>query len=79
MIATLDTDALLQLVWVAPLAVATVTVAYGLLVIGTVRAVEARRDGRGLAAGAFVAVAVAGAVLFGAAIVFGLTVMISKG
>jgi hypothetical protein len=79
MIAVVDTDALLQLVWVAPLAVATITVAYGLLVIGTVRALEARRDGRALAAGAFVAVAVGGGALFAAAIVLGLTVMISKG
>jgi hypothetical protein len=78
-IAAIDTESLLQLIWVAPLAVATITIAYGLLVIGTVRAFEARRDGRGLAAGAFVAVAVLGAALFGAAIVFGLTVMISKG
>ena len=58
---------------------ATVTVAYGLLVNGVVRATEARRDGRALAAGAFVALAIAGAALFAAAIVFGLTVMISKG
>jgi hypothetical protein len=79
MIAAVDTDALLQLVWAAPLAVATITIAYGLLVNGTVRAFEARRDGRSVAAGMFGAVAVAGALLFGAAIIFGLTVMISKG
>jgi hypothetical protein len=78
MIAAIDTEALLELMWAAPLAVATVTVAYGLLVNGVVRAAEARRDGRALAASAFVAVAIAGAALFAAAIVFGLTVMISK-
>jgi hypothetical protein len=55
-----------------------VTIAYGLVVNGTVRAVEARRDGRALAAGAFAALAVAGAALFAAAIVFGLLVMVSK-
>jgi hypothetical protein len=78
MIAAIDTEALLELMWAAPLAVATVPVAYGLLVNGVVRAAEARRDGRALAASAFVAVAIAGAALFAAAIVFGLTVIISK-
>jgi hypothetical protein len=58
--------------------VAIVTIAYGLVVNGAVRAAEARRDGRALAAGAFAALAVAGAALFAAAIVFGLTVMVSK-
>jgi hypothetical protein len=78
MIATIDTDALLELMWAAPLAVATVTIAYGMLVNGTVRALEARRDRRTLAAGGFAVLAVLGAALFAAAIVFGLVVMVSK-
>ena len=78
MIATLDTDALLQLVWVAPLAVLTVTVAWGLVVRGTTRALEARREGRSVPAALHALVAVAGASLFTVALVFGLLIMISK-
>jgi hypothetical protein len=77
-IAAIDTDALLQLVWVAPLAVLTVTVAWGLVVRGTTLALEARREGRSASATLHALVAVAGASLFTAAVVFGLLIMISK-
>ena len=78
MIGKIDTDALLQLMWAAPLAVGTVTVAYGLVVIGSVRAAEATREGRAVATGAYVGLVILGAALFTAAVVFGLVVMISK-
>lgn len=78
MIAEVDTKALLELMWVAPLSVLAVTVAWGLVVNGVTRAAEARRDGRAGAAGAYVAVAVAGTALFAAAVVFGLIIMLSK-
>lgn len=78
MIAAIDTEALLELMWAAPLAVLTVTVAYGLVVNGVTRAGDARRDGRGAAAGFYVAVAFTGVAIFAAAIVFGLVVMIAK-
>jgi hypothetical protein len=77
-IAAIDTDALLELAWAAPLAVLVVTVSYGLVVIGVSRAAEARRDGNAATAGAYAAVAVLGAAMFTAAVVFGLIVMISK-
>jgi hypothetical protein len=78
MIAAIDTEALLELMWAAPLAVLTVTVSYGLVVIGATRATEASREGRAVAAGAYGAVAIAGAALFLAAVVFGLIIMIRK-
>ena len=78
MIAAIDTKALLELMWAAPLAVLTVTVAYGLVINGTARAADARRDGQALQAGAWATVAVAGAALFLAAVAFGLVIMISK-
>ena len=78
MIGALDTDALLELVWVAPLAVLTVTVAWGLVIRGTTLALEARREGRSVPAALHALVAVAGASLFTAALVFGLLIMISK-
>jgi hypothetical protein len=77
--AAINTDVLLELVWVAPLAVLAVTVSWGLVVNGATRAAEARRDGRIAAASAYAVVAVAGGVLFAAALVFGLLIMVSKG
>jgi hypothetical protein len=77
-IAAIDTAALLQLLWAAPLAVLTVTVAWGLVIRGTTGALEARRDGRTLPAGLHALVALAGFALFGAALVVGLLIMIAK-
>jgi len=77
-IATINTDALLELMWAAPLAVLAVTVSWGLVILGVTRAADARRDGRVALAGAYVAVAAAGAALFAAAVVSGLLIMISK-
>jgi hypothetical protein len=77
-IGAVDGRALLQLVWAAPLAVLSVTVAWGLVIRGTTGALEAQRAGRTVLAGANVLVAIAGVALFAAAVVFGLIVMISK-
>ncbi len=78
MIAAIDTKALLELVWAAPLAVLTVTVAWGLVIRGTTSALEARRDGRTVPAGLHMLVAVAGFALFASALAFGLLIMLSK-
>jgi hypothetical protein len=78
MIAT-DTAALLELVWAAPLAALTVTVAWGLVIWGSTRAADARRDGRAGLATLHLGVAAVGAALFTAAVVFGIVVMTSKG
>lgn len=78
MIAT-DTAALLELVWAAPLAALTVTIAWGLVIWGSTRAADARRDGRAGLATLHLGVAAIGAVLFTAAVVFGIVVMTSKG
>jgi len=77
-IGAVDTEALLELVWVAPLAVLTVTVAWGLVIRGTTLALEARRQGRSVPAALHALVAVAGASLFIAALAFGLLIMLSK-
>ena len=78
MIASVNTDALLRLMWAAPLAVLIVTIAWGVVIRGATRAFEAQRDRRSLAAGAHALVAAAGFALFVAAIVAGLLVMLSK-
>jgi hypothetical protein len=78
MIAAVDTSALLELVWAAPLAVLTVTIAWGLVVRGSTRAYEARREGQTMAAALNILVAVIGGALFTTALVFGLIVMTTK-
>jgi len=78
MIAAVDTSALLELVWAAPLAVLTVTVAWGLVVRGMTRALEARRDGQAVATALNALMAIVGVALFTTALVFGLLVMTTK-
>lgn len=74
-----DTDALLELVWAAPLAALIVTVAWALLVWGSTRAADARRDGRNAQATLHLGVAALGGTLFTAAVVLGLVIMTAKG
>jgi len=78
MTATIDVAALLELMWAAPLAVLAVTVAWGMVVVGTTRALEARREERSTAVALNALVAVAGSALFTAAVVFGLLVLTTK-
>ena len=73
-----DTAALLELMWAAPAAAVAVTVAWGLVVWGSTRAVDARRDGRNAAATLHAGVAVLGLALFAAAVGTGLLIMTSK-
>lgn len=78
MLAAIDTEALLELLWAAPLAVLVVILAWAMVVHGATRAADARREGRVVVAGAHAAIAGAGGLLFAAAVVFGLVVMASK-
>jgi len=78
MIAAVDTSALLELAWAAPLAVLTVTVAWGLVIRGATRAAEARREGQSAAAAFNLLLALTGGALFTAALVFGLVIMTTK-
>ncbi len=73
-----DTRALLELAWAAPLAVLVVTVAWGLVVHGATRAAEASREGRQGQAGIHALEAAGGALLFAAAVTAGLIIMTSK-
>ena len=79
MIAAVDSAALLELVWAAPIAAITVVTAWGLVVYGTARAGEARRDGRTVRAALHVAMAGLGGMIFVSAIVLGLIVTTAKG
>jgi hypothetical protein len=78
MIGSVDSGALLELVWAAPLAAIVVVTAWGLVVYGTARAGEERRNGQSGRAALHVAIAAAGGALFVAAIVLGLIVTTAK-
>jgi hypothetical protein len=79
MTASVDSAALLELVWAAPLAAIVVVTAWGLVVYGTARAGEARRNGQPGVAALHLAIAGAGGALFVTAIVLGLIVTTAKG
>jgi len=73
--AIVDTDALLQVVWVSLLSGVGVTAAYGLAILGTTRALEFGRDGRIGEAALYGVVGVLGLAAFIAAIVFGIVIL----
>ena len=70
-----DWDALLTVVWASVAAGIGVTAAYGLVILGTTRAVDSSRNGRVVEAVLFGVVGAAGLVTVFAAIVFGIVVL----
>jgi hypothetical protein len=70
-----DWDALLTVVWASTAAGVGVTVAYGLVILGTTRAMDLRRDGREGEAFLFAVVGTVAIVLVVAAIVLGIVVL----
>jgi hypothetical protein len=75
--AVIDFHGLFQVIWVSIVASISATVLFSTAVFGFDKAGEARRGGASGAA-AYSALAIAALVLFGAAVVFGVTVMLSK-
>ena len=76
--AAVDFHALGQVVWVSLVAGVGVTVLFSLVIFGADRADEARRSGEGHAA-VFGALAVGAMIVFIAAVVLGVSVMLEKG
>jgi hypothetical protein len=70
-----DWDALLTVVWASVAAGVGVTAAYGLVILGTTRAVELSREGRAGEAVLFGVVGAIAIVTVFAAIVFGIVVL----
>ena len=70
-----DWDALLTVVWASVAAGIGVTAAYGLVILGTTRALDLSRDGRTGQAVLFGVVGAVGAITVCAAVVFGLVVL----
>jgi hypothetical protein len=70
---------ILKVVWVSLLAGVLVCFAFSLVVLGTARSTDARRNGNGGAAVAFGALATIAMAACIAAVVFGVHIMVSKG
>jgi hypothetical protein len=77
-LAAIDTDALLELAWVAPLAALAVSLTFSLLIHGAARASDSRRAGRAGAATAYGVLAIVAGLAFAATVVFGVIVITSK-
>ena len=78
MLASIDTDALLELVWVAPVASITVALAYSLCIVGFARAADARRSGANTAATLYGVLAVIAFLAFAGLVITGVLVITSK-
>ena len=76
--ATIDTTALLKMVYSSLLASVFVAVVFSTALLGAIRASDSRRDGRGVAATAYAVLAVVGVMLAGGAIVYGLVLIARK-
>ena len=78
MLARIEWDKVAELLWVGPLATLAVTIAFALLMTGTVRMNDARRAGQSVAAAAYGALAAASGLGFLAVVLYGLHIIIDK-
>ena len=73
-----DGSLLLQVVWVSLLAGIGITAMFSLVILGSAKAGDARRAGHGVAAAAYLALAVIAFALFALGVVLGVQTMIEK-
>jgi len=78
MLAVVKAGDILEVIWVSLLAGIFVTVAYSLVVVGSARSAEARRNHHGGGAVVWAGVAVLAFAAFAALVVFGVHIMLSK-
>ena len=78
MLATIDWDALVTAVWAAAAGGVVVPAAYGLVILGSVRAVDFGREGRTGVAVVYGAIGVVGLLVVLASIVFGIVILTNK-
>ena len=78
MTASIDWGTIGELLWVAPVAAIVVSLAFSLLILGTARADEARRERAGGVAVLYGALAVVSAAAFVGMVVFGISVITTK-
>lgn len=74
---TLAYTELIDLIWVAPLAVVAVSVTFSLALLGGTRSGELRRDGRGGAATAYGVMGILAGLAFAAIVVAGVGVIVA--
>jgi len=67
-----------ELLWVAPVAALVVSLTFSLLVLGSARAGEARRDGAGGVAALYGVLAVVAGLAFLGGVVYGVSVITTK-
>ena len=79
MFAVVKASDIVEVVWVSLVAGVLVCFAYALVVLGTARAADSRRNGHGVASVAFGALAAIALAVCLAAVVYGVHVMVSKG
>jgi hypothetical protein len=73
-----DGSLLVQVVWVSLLAGIGITAMFSLVILGSAKAGDARRTGHGVAAAAYLALAVIAFALFALGVVLGVQTMIEK-
>jgi hypothetical protein len=73
-----DTGLLWQVIWVSLLAGVGISALFSLVILGSARAAEARRAGKGGTAAAYVAVAVVAFLLFAGGVALGVQEMVAK-
>jgi hypothetical protein len=78
MLAAIDSGQILEVVWVSLLAGVGITAAYSLIVLGSARSLQARRSGHAAAAAAYAGLAGLMFLLFAAAVIYGVHIMLSK-
>jgi hypothetical protein len=78
MIAAVDTGKLFELVWAALAAGVVVSILFATVIVGATRATDLRKAQRSGAAGVLLGVSLAAGLGCIAAVVFGLTVIVSK-
>jgi hypothetical protein len=78
MIASIDTGALLELVWVAPLAGVAVALCFSLVIVGVTRAGDCRRANRPHVATAYAVMSVVATTVFLGGVLFGISVIATR-
>jgi hypothetical protein len=77
-LAAVDVDGLVEVVWVSILAGVGITTIFSLVLLGGARSADARRSGRTHAATLYGALAALAFAVFAAGVIFGVNIMLSK-
>jgi hypothetical protein len=78
MLAKIEWDTVGELLWAAPLSALAVSLSFALLILGSARATDARREGAVGVAVLYGALALVAGAAFFASVVFGISVITTK-